>query len=130
MSSSSKQYDLAPSKVINEPTLATSKTSLVTNVLKKDNITYQYVWTGTLNGTFIVETSLDYIPNENGVPQSGPLNAGTWNTLPGITGAVASGTPDSGTIEMNQLGAPYVRTTFTRVSGTGSLVVTISGKAE
>lgn len=127
--SSAKQYNLPVSAVIPLQATSANKTSLVSDIFMKDNVTYQYLWTGTLNGSFVVETSLDYVPNSNGNPQSSPLNAGTWDTVPIGSGAVAVGSPDHGTIELNNLGPRYVRTRFVYSSGSGNLTVNIVGKA-
>lgn len=120
MSSSAKQYNLKPYQVISQTGVSGDVTSAVTNIFFKDNVIYQYVWTGDLAGGFTVETSSDY--NEN-------TQSGTWDVVPIDAGAAAAGTADSGTIELNQLSAPYIRTVFTYSSGTGNLTVTISGKA-
>jgi len=124
--SSVKQYNLQPSQVFNGPVTATV-TSSVTEILNKDNVSYSYVWTGNLVGTFSVQTSNDYMANglSTGTP---PVNAGTWDTVP-ISGAAAAGTADHGTIELNNLGAKYVRTVFTYTSGSGNLTATIVAKA-
>ncbi len=127
--SSAKQYNLPSYPVI--PTVAVSSgnvTSLVTDVDKKDVLLYQCVWTGTLAGTFSVETSNTYKPNANGIPNGTPLVAGSWDVLP-ITGATAAGVAGSGSIELAEIGAPYIRLVFTYTSGSGNLTVTLNGKA-
>lgn len=128
MSSSPKQYDLPPYPVIPTQAVSGNITSLVTDIFHKDNITYQFVWTGTVAGSFAVQTSLDFKPNPSYTNLT-PLNAGTWDTVP-LTGAAAGGVAGSGTIELNQLGANYSRVVFTYISGSGNLTVTVTGKAE
>lgn len=118
--SSVKQYNLRPYDVISATAVIADVISEPTDIFNKDNIIYQYEWTGTLVGTFDVQTSLDYNPN---------TGLGTWDTIPLGVSASAAGTPDSGTIEMNQMSAPWIRTTFTFSSGTGNLSVSISAKA-
>lgn len=126
---SAKEYTLKPYAVVQATALSTSITSKVTDIMYKDNINYQYIWTGTLAGNFSVQTSSDYRPNPNGDGSLPPLVAGSWDDVP-ITGASAVGSPNSGTIELNNLGANFIRTIFTRTSGTGNLTIMISGKAE
>lgn len=118
--SSAKQYNLQPHKVINEASLSASKTSEITEIFNKDNIIYQCIWGGTLAGTFDVQVSSDYV--------STPTPAGTWDSLPLSPVPTASGSPDSWTIDLNQLGAKYIKIVFNRSGGSGSLKVYISGK--
>lgn len=119
--SSAKQYNLQPYLVINESSLSTSKTSEITEIFNKDNITYQLVWTGTLNGTFAVQVSSDYDSHN-------PSDA-HWDVLPLSPTPTASGSAGSWTIDLNELGSKHIKIIFTRVSGTGSLKARIMGKA-
>lgn len=117
--SSHKQYTLPSYQVITTQAVSGDVTSSITEIKYKDNIIYQIVWTGTLVGTFYVLTSVDY----NHV-----TGVGTWNIVPIDSGAVAAGSADSGTIELNQLSAPYVKLFFDYTSGSGNLTATVSGK--
>lgn len=94
-------------------------TSQVMDMYTKDNPTLQFIWDGTLGGTFDVQTSLDYNPN-TGVGEFDSLLLGSTPT--------AGGSPNHGTIEMNQLGARWLRVVFTWVSGSGNLTGWVMGK--
>lgn len=108
-------------------------TSAVTNILHKDNISYQLVWTGTPTGTFSIQGSLDYNP---GLPQSEPdgaKNNGTWTTIPAEDALggppVASGSAGQILADLSQLPYPYVRVIYVNSSGSGTLTGWVSGKA-
>lgn len=118
---SAKQYNLQPSVVFEEASVSASKTSDATEVLNKDNLTYQLLWTGTLAGTFDIQVSSNYDPNKPSLA--------SWDSLPLTSVPTAAGSPDSWTVDLNQLGSKWVRCAFTRVSGTGNLKMIISGKA-
>lgn len=91
-----------------------------TNVLQQDNLVYQVNITGaSADGTIDVETSTDYNPITN--------NAGNWVPL-GISASCVVAGVGTGIIDFNQAGPAWVRLKFTRVSGTGSMDVYISGK--
>lgn len=126
---SPKQHNLLPFPIIPTQAVSGDVTSLVTDLYNKDNVSIQYVWTGTLSGSFSVQTSNDYVPNPNGGLSAVPLNAGNWSTVSIGSGAVALGSADNGTLDMNELSARYLRTIFTYTSGTGNLTATIVGKA-
>lgn len=96
-------------------------TSPVTDIRNLDNVAIELVWTGTPNGTFAVQGSLDYnITNGN---------AGTWVSLTLTPSPAAAGAAGSILLDLNQLSFPYIRTTYTNVSSTGTLQAYIAGKA-
>lgn len=108
-------------------------TSSVTNVVHKDNLCYELVWSGTPNGTFSVQGSVDYNP---GLPQSEPDGAqsnGTWTSLPVLDTSgnppVASGSAGQILCDLNQLPYPFIRIQYTNSSGSGTLSGWVSGKA-
>lgn len=118
--SSAKQYNLPPSIVI--PTTAITNqnvTSSVTNIFNKDNIGYQFVWTGTVAGTFAVQVSIDYNP---------VTGVGTWDALPLNPTPTASGSPGSWFVDITETSAPFIRAVFTYTSGSGNLTGSIVGK--
>lgn len=119
--SSSKQYNLQPSLVINEDSVAGDVRSLVTEVLNKDNITYQLKWDGDLDALFEVHVSSDYNPNNP--------SAAHWDSLPLDPAPTASGSADTWTIELNQIGSKYVSLFVVYNSGTSNLQAYVSGKA-
>src|SRR6185503_13444384 len=93
--------------------------SVPSNVLHKDNITFQAQWTGNPMGTFAVQVSLDYNPGnpQNGGAPGGPANAGTWITLPCLDESAnppaASGAAGQIIFELNQISQPWVRLQYT-----------------
>lgn len=98
-------------------------TSPVTNISYLDNIVIQLNASGTPNGTFSVETSLDYQVDSLG----NVINAGTWNALvlspaPTIT---ASGVI---TIDINQLAGTFLRVKWTANGGAGTLNMYLAAK--
>lgn len=107
--------------------------SAVTNITHKDNVAYQLAWTGTPNGQFYVQGSLDYNP---GVPQSEPdgaQNNGTWTTIPAEDDLgnppVASGSAGQILMDLSQLPFPFIRIQYVNASGSGTLTGWVSGKA-
>ena len=102
---------IEPSRVLTNGNMASATLTSSPSVVKyMDNVSYQAVYTGTAAGTFDVEVSHD------GVNYS-PL---------GLAVAVSGGSPQF--IDVNQTGAAYIRFTYTRVSGTGTLNVTVTAK--
>lgn len=105
--------------------LSASITSLVTIISNQSMMSYEYTWSGSSPvGTIAVEVSNDYSQNVDGSVK----NSGTWNALPLSSGTSISGSTGSGFIDIDQLGAFAIRTTYTRVSGSGSLTATFKGK--
>lgn len=106
-------------------------TSAVSNIKYKDSVSMQFQWTGTPNGTFVVQGSLDYIPT---VQQSGGTpNAGTWIPIPvkDVSGnpPIAAGAAGQILCNLNQLGFPWIRVQYTNTSSTGVLTGYISAKS-
>lgn len=117
--------------VISNGNLAASITSAITLIPKLSMITYAYSWSGSSpSGTVIVQVSNDYTVDSQGVVS----NAGTWNTLPftdsagdTVTSFALSGSSGVGFLEV-VTGAYAIKTVYTRVSGTGTLQVTLNSK--
>lgn len=100
-------------------------TSSVTNIQFLDNVSIQLQWTGTPNGTFSVQGSLDYAVNEvTGVVQ----NAGTWIEVTLPTTPIAAGVAGEILIDTAMLSFPWIRIQYTNTSSTGTLNGYISGK--
>lgn len=106
-------------------------TSSASSILYKDNIGLQYALTGNATGQLDIEISNNYNP---GKPQTeGSYNAGTWtaitqtspNTLPAVIG---SGTA-SIYVNLNQLGASYLRSKWSNSSGSGTITGTFTAKS-
>ncbi len=118
--SGNKANQLPPYQIIKTQSVSSgSITSDVSNIYLKDNVTLQCIWDGTLAGSFDVQSSVDY--NENS-------GSGEWDSLPLSPAPAANGSPNHGTIELNQLGAKWLRVVFTQSAGSGNLTVYVMGK--
>lgn len=111
--SSSRKF-LAPYSVITNGSMAGNLTSAVTDIRYLDDVCYQIVWTGTPTGTFQVQGSLDQV---------------TWNTLSLTPAPAATGSAGNYLVDLEGLSFPYIRTTYTFTSGTGTLNILVGGKA-
>jgi len=112
---------LRQGKVIDAASMAASITSAPTQIAFLDNIYYQVEWSGTSPvGSMSVEVSSSYDQR---------LGTGSWDAvvLP-VTPSIAANT-GSISIDLNQLGAPWVRLVYTRTSGTGTMTAYISAKS-
>lgn len=90
-------------------------------------MSYSYSWTGSSPvGTISVQVSNDYSEYSDGTVN----NAGTWNTLPLSTSPSVSGSSGNGMIDIDIIGTYAIRTTYTPVSGTGSLTCVYKGKVQ
>jgi len=78
-----------------------------------DNIGIQFIWTGTPEGDFAVEISLD---DEN------------WTALPLSPAPAAAGAPDNAYVELNQTTAKYIRCTYTQTASAGTLQILVDKK--
>lgn len=123
--------EIRPYAVIKDGSMATSLTSVVTIIQKISMLSYAYSWSGTSpSGSVSVQVSDDYSIDATGQV----ANAGTWNSITFLssgsltTSAAISGNTGNGYIDIFQTGAYAIRTIYTRVSGTGTLQVTINGK--
>lgn len=120
--SSPQQYNLPPYQ--NIPLTAVSSTqtvtSLVTNIYLKKLVSLQFVWTGTLTGTFSVQVSSDYDPHK-------PTNA-TWTPMTFSVAPVTAGSAGNVFIDIVATSAVYLRVVYTNASGSGNLTSTISAK--
>lgn len=105
---------LAPYHIIKAQSMVGNILSPVTSIQYGDNVGIQLNWTGTPNGSFFVQVSLD---NVNFIPI----------TLP--TPVTAAGTASSAYISLNQLDAAYIQFGYTAASSTGTLDAYITWKA-
>ena len=109
-----------------QPMTGTSTiTSAAVEIVYLDNVYLQLDFTGTPTGTFAVQVSNDHYEDTNG----NILVPGNWITLVLSPAPVAAGAPNDIGIDMNQLGASYLRVVYTNTSGTGVLNATVSGKS-
>ena len=107
--------------------LASPITSAVTVLSNLSTMSYSYSWTGASpSGTIAVQVSNDYSQNSDGTVN----NPGTWNTLPLSTSPTVSGNSGNGLIDIDITGAYAIRTTYTPVSGTGTLTCVFKGKVQ
>lgn len=114
-----KQYNFGPVTVLNQ-TVSANVSSLVSDIFNKDNIIYQYSWSGTLVGTVNVQVSQDY---------DFITGAGTWINVILPSGANITSGSDTGVIELNQLSSKFIKTNFVWTSGSGTLTIKVVGKA-
>jgi hypothetical protein len=88
-------------------------TSSTVTLMGFDNVGIQFIFTGTPEGTFDVDISLD----------------GTnWTTLPLSPTPEATGAAGNEYVELNQSTAKYLRCRYTATASTGSLKILISQK--
>lgn len=104
---------LRPIAIITAGDMSGSLTSSVTNINFLDNIGIQLIFTGSPTGTFSVEVS-----NDNT----------SWTALSLSPAPAASGSAGNQYIDLNQLSAAWIRTKYTRTSGSGSLTAYLSAK--
>jgi hypothetical protein len=102
-------------------------TSIPTEITILDDISFQFNFTGTPTGTFNIQVSADYEPGR--APNMEPANAGNWVNLPFSPALSAGGSAGSVFVDIVQTGASYIRATYTKTSGTGSLDILVTGKA-
>lgn len=99
-------------------------TSKAVEIINLDNVFLQLDFTGTPNGTFAVQVSSDHLEDQEG----NILVAGHWITLNLSPSPAATGSANDIGIDLNQLGASYLRVVYTNTSSTGTLNAFVSGK--
>ena len=120
---SAKQYNLPPYQNITTRAVSSGTvTSSVTDIFLKDNITLQFIYTGTLAGSFDVQISTNY-------DLANPSLA-AWDSLPLSTTPVAAGAAGNWSVNITDLSAKALRVVFTWTSGSGNLTSWISAKAK
>lgn len=98
--------------------------SLPTNVNMFSVMSYTIVWTGTPEGVFTVEVSNDYVPANS----DKPAYAGNWVALTLSETVEAVGDAGSAFIDIDIMGAAWVRLKYTSDTGDGACVATFAGK--
>ncbi len=93
-------------QTITDQDMTTSVTSLVTDVGSVDNIGIQATFTGTPDGEFFIE---------------GSVNNTTWVPLDFDTPILASGTGDDFIFSIRQFPYPKIRLRYVATSGSGTL---------
>lgn len=99
-------------------------TSSAVEIINLDNVFVQLDFTGTPTGAFSVQVSSDHSQDQEG----NILVAGHWITLVLDPAPIAAGAADDIGIDLNQLGASYLRVVYVNSSGTGVLNGFVSGK--
>lgn len=94
-----------------------SITSEVVPITLGDNVGIQLNFTGTPEGTFEVQVSIDHMQDMNGNVSV----AGNWIPLTFSSVPSATGSADEIYLDMNQLSAPWLRVVYTRSAGSGTL---------
>lgn len=113
---------------------AASITSSVTNIAYLDDIGVQFSWTGSPVGTFQIQVSADYQQDANGNVQNAgnwvPLILSYWNGTAFVTGSTIPATVGSPIyLDLSLLSAPWMRSVYTRSSGSGTLLATVVAKS-
>lgn len=131
---SGRKNTLSAASIINAGNMsASSITSLVTDIRYMDDIGIQFSWTSSPVGTFAVQVSADYKQDELGnVLVAGnwiPVTITYWNGSAFVTGTTVSTSVGSPIyLDLALLSAPYIRSVYTKISGSGTLTGTICGK--
>lgn len=99
-------------------------TSSVVEIINLDNVFVQLNSVGTMNGTFDVQVSSDHIEDQEG----NVVVAGNWVSLTLTPSPAVSGSNLVIGIDLNQLGASYLRVQYTNTSGSGVVNGFVSGK--
>lgn len=100
--------------------------SKVTNIAWRDNVGVQLIWTGTPNGTFAIQVSLDYDPVKD--PTGDGSGSGTWTPISLSTAITATGSANNAYADLNQLSSPWIRVVYTNTSSTGVLNCWVASK--
>lgn len=108
-----RKNNLATYTSLSAGNMAGNLISDVTDIRWLDNIVVYLTFTGSPVGGFSVEVSPDQT---------------NWYALAIVPTPTAVGISGNHRIELNQLSDPYIRVTYTRTTGTGSLTVVIAGK--
>lgn len=105
---------LPPYQIINAGNMASTVTSSTTYVGNVDGVTIQAVWTGTPNGTFAINASVD----------------GTdWTPLAYSNPFTASGSAGNFLTTITLSGIQQIQVVYTPSSGSGTLNAYIAGAA-
>lgn len=115
---------IAQFPLLTNVSMAASVSSSPINIQQMSYVGFDVSWTGTPVGTFSVEVSNTYKQSGEGVV----LVAGNWTALTLSAVVSATGTSGNGFIDIDGVSADWIRLTYTRTSGTGSLSATASAK--
>lgn len=131
---SSKKNLLKFQTVIDGDMSTATITSTVSSIAFLDDIGLQFNWTGSPVGTFAIQVSADYAQDAQGnVQNTGnwvPLTLTYWNGAAFVTATslpTSVGSPIY--LDLALLSAPWIRTVYTKTSGTGTLNSFITAKS-
>ncbi len=115
---------ISPYPVIASGDMSANITSSVTILSNLSMASYDISWTGTSPvGSVAVQVSNTYSKNADGSIK----NAGNWSTLPTTSSAI-SGNSGNGFIDVTASAGYAIRLVYTRVSGVGTMNVTVACK--
>lgn len=122
---------LRPVKAIDAGDMSTA--SLTSKVYRLEDLFHamaQFIWTTAGNdavGTFDVQGCFDATVDASGQYVSG---SGTWNSLPGIAAKLQhpASAPGSFLLDLDETAVPFIRFTYTRTTGSGTLTVWFCAK--
>jgi hypothetical protein len=122
-----KKNILLPVTIASAQSLSSSFTSTPTTISYTDNIAYQInVTTSNSIGTFKVQGSLDYRPND---PMTAPGVNGNWADLTLSSNPTVNAANDTILINLNQVPYNAVRISYTASTpGTGTCSIIIEAK--
>lgn len=120
----SRKSNLLSFQTLASVSMTSNVTSSATNISYLDNVGVQLNFTGSSVGSFSVQVSIDYAQDTQGAV----TNPGTWVPLTLSPTPSANAQAGSIYIDLNQLSAPWIRTTYVANSGTGTLSSYITAK--
>jgi hypothetical protein len=117
-----KKYQLWSQGIL---TGTTTITSNVVEIINLDNIFLELVVSGTPSGAFSVQVSSDHMQDQ----EENVLVEGHWINLSLSPAPSVSGSAVNIGIDLNQLGASYLRVQYTNTASSGHVDGFVSGKA-
>jgi hypothetical protein len=119
--------------VIAAAAMTSNITSAITNIESLDDVGIQFTWSGAPVGTFRIEVSADHAQDIQGnVTVPGAWAPITFTYYDGASNVTTSELPTSvGSpifADLSLLSAPWIRSVYTFISGSGTLTTTITAK--
>lgn len=120
----SSRPQLKPFQCVHNGDMSASITSIPSVIGQITYLNYSVSWTGTPTGLITIEICSDAQLDPNGQYIAG---TGTWITLPLTANIAAVGSADTANIDIEGVGAAFIRLHYIRSSGSGTLNATIAG---